>query len=193
MKHQTKRIVAIVLIIAISIGLGFTVDSVWTLIERRIYPLKYDEAVSAASEEFDVPKHVIYATIKVESGFDPDAVSRSDARGLMQMVRPTFEWLAGDEHLGEHISYSEVFEVDTSIRYGTYYLSYLYKKFDYNWDTALAAYNAGEGNVAKWLADTEYSDGNGNLTNIPCPETEKYVRKINRAIEMYQKLYPEHM
>ena len=192
MKQQTKRLIAIVLIIAISISLGVAVDMVWTFIEKKIYPVSYDELISDASKEFGVPKYIIYAVIKVESDFDADAVSSADARGLMQMIEPTFEWLTGDEHLCEHLPYRKIFEPETAIRYGTYYLSYLYKKFNYNWQTAFAAYNGGEGNVAKWLADPNCSDGKGNLTDIPFEETEKYVEKVNRAIDTYKKLYPEY-
>ena len=192
MKQQTKRIIAVILIVAISISLGVAVDMGWTFIEKKLYPIDYCEIVSEASEEFGVPEHIIYSIIKVESGFDPDAISPSDARGLMQMIEPTFEWLTGDEHLGEHLPYRTVFEPEVSIRYGTYYLSYLYKKFDYNWQTAFAAYNGGEGNVTKWLSDSEHSDGKGNLTNIPFDETRNYVKKVNSAIEAYKKLYPEN-
>lgn len=192
MKQETKRIIAVILIIAISISLGIAVDMGWTFLEKRLYPLSYDDLISNASAEFGVPKYIIYAVIKVESDFDPDAVSSADARGLMQMIEPTFKWLTSDEHLDENLPYRRVFEPEVSIRYGTYYLSYLYKKFDYNWDTAFAAYNGGEGNVAKWLADPKYSDGEGNLTDIPFTETEKYVKKVNDAIETYKKLYPEN-
>lgn len=192
MKQQTKRLIAIVLIIAISISLGVAVDMGWTFLEKKLYPINYDEIITSASEEFGVPKYIIYAVIKVESDFDPDAVSSADARGLMQMIESTFVWLTGDEHLDENLPYRKVFEPETAIRYGTYYLSYLYKKFDYNWDTAFAAYNGGEGNVAKWLADPNYSDGKGNLTKIPFEETKKYVNKVNHAIESYKKLYGEN-
>ena len=192
MKQQTKTFVAIILIIAISISLGIAVDLGWTFLEKKIYPASYADLITNASKEFGVPKYIIYAVIKVESDFDPDAVSYADARGLMQMIEPTFKWLTGDEHLGENLPYRKIFEPETAIRYGTYYLSYLYKKFDYNWQTAFAAYNGGEGNVTKWLSDSEYSDGKGNLTKIPFEETEKYVNKVNHAIDTYKKLYPEN-
>ena len=77
---------------------------------------------------------------------------------------------------------------EISIRYGTYYLQYLQQKFQ-NWNTTLAAYNGGEGNVAKWLENPEYSDGEGNLTYIPFDETRSYVKKVNRAMDTYEKLY----
>lgn len=189
---RTKRLIAIVLILCIAIGLGIIIDGVWTFIERKLHPTDYSEIISAASNEFDVPEYIIYATIKVESNFDPYANSSAGALGLMQMLPSTFEWLTGEEHLDEHLSTRALDDPEVSIRYGTYYLSYLYKKFDYNWDTAFAAYNAGEGNVLKWLSDKQYSDGEGNLINIPFKETENYVKKVNAQIEDYKKLYPEN-
>ena len=191
MNIQLKRFIAILLIACISVGLGVLINEVWTALEKRSHPLCYDEIISECSREFDVPTYIIYATIKVESDFDPEAVSSAGALGLMQMMPSTFEWLTGDEHLGEHLGTKRLYDPEVSIRYGTYYLSYLYKKFNYNWDTAFAAYNAGEGNVAKWLKDPKHSDGNGNLTSIPFKETESYVKKINNAIDMYSDLYGE--
>ena len=188
---QVRRIVAVLLIICISIGGGILINELWNIIDKKLHPVDYPEIISAASEEFDVPQYIIYATIKVESDFDPNAVSSAGAIGLMQMMPSTFEWLTSDEHLGENLSTKKLDDPTVSIRYGTYYLSYLYKKFDYNWDTAFAAYNGGEGNVAKWLNDKNYSDLEGNLTNIPYKETANYVKKINREIENYKSLYPE--
>ena len=180
---QLKRFAAVLLIACLSIGIGVAVNEIWSYAERRAHPQSYAEIISAASLEFDVPEYIIYATIKVESDFDPEAESNAGARGLMQMLPSTFEWLT-DEKLGEHLSPRALYTPEVSIRYGTYYLSYLYKKFDYNWDTAFAAYNGGEGNVAKWLVDPEYSDGKGNLTHIPFKETRNYVKKVNRNIKI---------
>ncbi len=188
---NTKRIIAILLIICFSIGGGIAINEIWNTLERYTYPTNYTDIIAEASREFDVPQYIIYATIKVESDFDPYAESSAGAVGLMQMMPSTFEWLTSDEHLAENLSRKKLEDPKTSIRYGTYYLSYLYRKFDYNWDTAFAAYNGGEGNVAEWLKNPEYSDLNGNLTKIPFKETRNYVKKINSAIETYQKLYPE--
>lgn len=190
-KAQVRRIVAVLLIICISIGGGILINEAWNAIDKRLHPKDYSEIIAAASDEFDIPEYIIYATIKVESNFDPNAVSSAGAIGLMQMMPSTFEWLTGEEHLDENLSTRKLDDPEVSIRYGTYYLSYLYKKFDYNWDNTFAAYNGGEGNVAKWLADPEYSDLKGNLTNIPYKETANYVKKINKEIEAYKELYPD--
>lgn len=190
MKNTTvKRPVAILIIICVSIIIGIIANEIWNAIDRKTHPISYNEIICRYSAEYNVPDYVIYAVIKVESDFDPEAISSAGAVGLMQMMPSTFDWLTGDEHLAEHLPSKKLEDPEVSIRYGTYYLSYLYKKFDYNWDTAFAAYNAGEGNVRKWLCDPEYSDGEGNLTKIPFTETKNYVSKVNDAIDMYKKLY----
>ena len=191
MSNKHSRPLAIIIILALALAVGILTDFLWTAVEKAVYPQKYAELVSKYADEYNVPEDVVYATIKVESSFDPEAISHADARGLMQMLPSTFEWLTGDEHLGEHLGVDQLLVPEVSIRYGVYYLKYLYSKFDYKWDVACAAYNGGEGNVSEWLADSRYSDGEGNLTAYPkrFKETKNYVKKIDQAREMYRKLY----
>ena len=184
-----RRTLAVILIIAISLGVGFAADLLWTKVDHTTHPRKYHDIVTKYSVEYNIPEYIIFAVIKTESGFDPLAKSSAGAMGLMQMMPSTFEWLTGEEHLNEGLSSDSLYDPEVSIRYGTYYLCYLHAKFDRIWDTAIAAYNGGEGNVAKWLSDPEYSDGEGNLTYIPFDETRSYVDKVSSASEMYQKLY----
>ena len=172
----------------LSLLLGLLTDVVWTLVDKANYPQSYNELVEKYAEVYGVPEYLIYSVIKVESNFRPRAKSDVGAVGLMQMMPKTFNWLTGDEHLGEHLDARKLEEPEVSIRYGTYYLKYLMDKFELL-DTALAAYNAGEGNVAAWLENEKYSDGKGALTNIPFSETENYVIKVNNAIDHYKKLY----
>lgn len=189
MKGNTRRALAIFLILAIALGVGFAVDAAWTLIEKQAHPQDYADLISQYATEYNIPTDIVYAIIKTESNFDPLAESSVGALGLMQMMPSTFEWLTGEEHLQEHLPTSALRDPKVSIRYGTYYLLYLFRKFDYNWNTVFAAYNAGEGNVAKWLKDSNYSDGEGNLIEIPFPETAAYVEKVNHAIDTYRELY----
>ena len=183
------RTVAVLLIIAIAFGIAFGIDLLCNKLEEGTHPLEYSEYVEQYAGEYNIPEYVIYAVIKVESDFDPLAKSSVGAMGLMQMMPSTFEWLTGSSHLNEKLPAESLYIPKVSIRYGAYYLNYLYKKFDYNWDTALAAYNGGEGNVARWLEDPEYSDGEGNLTYIPVKETRNYVKKVKAAMETYENIY----
>ena len=191
MNEKNKRVLSILAILAVSLVLAVIIETIWGVADHTVHPQKYAETVTKYSQEFNVPEDVIYATIKVESNFDPNAISRAGARGLMQMMPTTFDWLTGDEHLGENLPQIMLFDPEVSIRYGTYYLKYLYTKFDHNWETVAAAYNGGEGNVTKWLADSRYSDGSGNLTDFPDEfgETENYVKKIAKERKAYQRIY----
>ena len=191
MKRNRSFAIPLILIIIISIILGIIINAVWNYIEIKNNPTTYNEIVKKYSLEYGVPERIIFATIKTESSFDCNAVSSSGAMGLMQMMPTTFEWLTSDEHLDEALPKDALFDPEVSIRYGTYYLSYLAKKFDYDWNIVSAAYNAGEGRVLEWLESDEYTDENGNLIKIPKKETKAYVKKINDAIDTYTKLYPE--
>ena len=185
---KIARPVAIILIIAISFLAAFAINGVLRGVEKLQRPDKYREIVEKYAAEYNIPSYIIFAIIDVESDFDSEAISRVGAVGLMQMMPSTFEWLTSADHLGENLSPEALCEPEVSIRYGTYYLRYLFEKF-YNWDTVFAAYNAGEGNVAKWLQSSEYSDGNGNLTDIPFKETRQYVKKVNKSIDYYKNTY----
>ena len=193
MKSTAKRTLIIVIIITIAIAAGLCLDAVWSLLEKKAHPKDYSDIVEKYAVEYNIPPEVIFAVIKTESGFDPNARSSAGALGLMQMMPSTFEWLTGEEHLNENLITLKLFDPDVSIRYGTYYLSYLKNKFfttdEVDWDIIFAAYNGGEGNVAKWLSAPECIDENGKLVNIPFPETRSYVSKVNKALDTYKELY----
>lgn len=172
--------------LVISIIFGFLFDFIVNKAEEGTYPRRYELIVSEYSEKFGVPETVIYAVIKTESDFDQNAVSSAPAFGLMQLTEETFEWVSGK--LKESPSAFDIYEPSTNIRYGVWYLSYLYGKFG-SWDVAFAAYNAGPGNVSSWLEDSEYSSDGETLDYIPFKETRNYVEKVNRAIKKYEELY----
>ncbi len=144
--------------------------------------------VQAASTEFDVPVAMILAVIRTESDFLPDAVSDAGAMGLMQIMPETFRFLY-EEKLCEPLSPDRITDPAINVRYGTYYLSYLLERFDHA-ETALAAYNAGEGRVEEWLEDEKLSR-DGVLYTIPFPETAVYVEKVLSAYAHYLEKYPQ--
>lgn len=181
------KIILILLIIAIP--LGFLFDAACTFVEKRVYPLEFTEYVEKYSEEYKVPKELIYAVIKCESDFKSNAVSSVGTIGLMQMLPSTFKDIT-DNYLYEGLDTGMLYDPETNIKYGTFYLSWLKSNLD-NWDTAIAAYNGGIGNVQKWLADKEYSDDGKTLKTdkIPFKETRNYVKKVNNNMEKYKELY----
>ncbi len=183
-----KRCLCVLLILALAIAAGLISNQIWLAIEESTHPIPYRDTVMRYSLEYEVPEHIIYAVMKTESGFDPDAVSSVGARGLMQMMKPTFEELTGDRYLREYLSFDDLFTPEVSIRYGVYYLRYLYDMFG-DWHCVLAAYNGGLGNVRKWLSDPDCADAEGNLTYIPFDETRSYVYKVEEAMDVYWDLY----
>lgn len=192
-KHRTLIVFAIILLASILAALLANLGIY--IIERILYPLEYEDIVKKYSKEYNVPEYIILSIINIESSFDPEAVSVDGAMGLMQMLPSTFTWLSSFEHLNENLPTESLFDPDVSIRYGTYYLKYLFEKF-YNWETVYAAYNGGEGNIALLLDDPEYSDGKGNITKFPkikgtfdLTETEKYVQKAKDNVEHYRDTY----
>lgn len=153
-----------------------------------LYPQEYAQQVRHASIEFGVEEPLIYAVIRTESGFRPEVESSVGASGLMQLMPSTFDWL--QENLNGEVTYSadSLADPDINIRYGTYLLSILLKKYEVR-DTAIAAYNAGTSTVDGWLQDKSLSPDGKTLTTIPYEETSAYVRKVSEAYEMYKKLY----
>ena len=137
-----------------------------------IFPIRYYGYVKKYCSEYEVEPSVALAVIWTESKFRPQAVSSAGARGLMQLMPSTAEWLS--KMLGEEYSDDKLYEPEYNIRLGIFYLSYLRQSFE--GDYVLAAYNAGEGNVKKWIA----SGG-----EIKFAETQNYIKKVN----LIQKLY----
>lgn len=135
--------------------------------EKAVYSI-----VLAAANTYGVSPAMVLAVIRTESDFYQDAHSSAGAVGLMQLLPQTFVYLR-EEKLKENLTDNDLWKPQVNIRYGTYYLSYLFSRFG-NWRVALAAYNAGEGRVEEWLSDSTLSDGE-NLLDIPYPETARYV------------------
>ena len=181
------RAVVIVLLAVLAIGMGFLADFIITCFEKTAYPRDYAEFVEVYAEAYGVPETVVYAVIRTESDFDSGVVSSAGAIGLMQMMPDTFTWLT-DEILFDHLDIGMLYDPETNIKYGTYYLSRLYDRYG-DWDLTFAAYNGGPGNVDEWLADSEYADGDGGLKEIPFRETRNYVKKVNSALKKYERLY----
>ncbi len=187
--QTAKRAALLLLVLLLLISAGLMTEPLTEPPAEEAYPLLYREEVMAASLAYDVPEELIYAVIYAESSFDPTAESADGARGLMQMVEKTFKELTGPTHLNEDLSFDSLFLPDVSIRYGTYYLRYLYDLFESDWTCAVAAYNGGLGNVRKWLKDPACVDVTGKLTYIPFEETRLYVAKVERTRAMYRILY----
>lgn len=153
-------------------------------LHKEAYQLKYEKEVDVASKEFGVPKELIYAVIKIESNFNPEAKSHAGAIGLMQLIPDTYSWVA--LRLGEKENPDMISDPLTNIRYGTYYLSFLSERLESD-EAIYASYNAGYTRVKSWLSDSRYSSDGIHLDSIPYEETSNYVKKVSKAREEYKK------
>lgn len=188
---KRKGCMSYILAVVLAVGLlYFTVGNGKTEIAKKIYPVKYQEYVEKSAEEYALDKYLVYAVIKTESNFDPEAKSHAGAKGIMQLMDTT----AAECNIKESFGYTipeDLFEPEKNIRIGCSYLRELLNTYG-DIELAITAYNAGTGNVKKWLGNDELSDGEGGLAEIPYEETEKYVKKVLRTYELYTKLYKEN-
>ena len=152
------------------------------LIVRLAYPRPYREEVQASG----LSPSLVYAVIKAESGFREDAVSRAGAVGLMQVKPSTAEFICTKR--GVAFDASRLCEGGYNVTVGCMYLAYLLERFPQT-ETALAAYNAGEGTVSDWLKDESLSSDGMTLSRIPYAETEGYVKKIKKYKKIYVFIY----
>jgi len=157
--------------------------------EQEDFQIEYKDSINKYCEEFDVDKYLVYAMIKQESNFNNQAISSAKARGLMQLTEDTFNWLK--PQLGESsTTYDDLFDADTNIRYGVFFISILQKNFSEQ-NTVVAAYNAGMNITTEWLQDSNYSSDGATLNNIPYKETANYVDIVDYNYKKYLEIYKD--
>ncbi|MCL2227357.1 MAG: lytic transglycosylase domain-containing protein [Oscillospiraceae bacterium] len=150
---------------------------------NRYFPLRYIDVVNEYARTHDLEPELILAVIHAESRFNSDAISRVGASGLMQIMENTAYWLAPQIGLDGFNYEAQIFCPEINIRMGTFYLNMLINRFN-DLDAAIAAYNAGSGNVGRWLSNPDYSSDGVTLDHIPFPETRNFVERValNRQI-----------
>ncbi len=182
-----KKLGSLILIIILG-SLIWAVFNIEDLCRKYIYPAKYSEYVETAAAENGIDKYLIYAIIKTESNFNENAESDVGARGLMQIMEDSFEWVKFRMDDNRDICYDDMFVPEYNIEYGSYLIKLLYEEYK-DVPTALAAYHSGRGNVSEWLADPEYSSDGKTLDDMPEGKTKHYVKKVMTAYEGYTDLY----
>ena len=168
------------MIIFISI-LCLMITVVFFVFNFFMFPRKYKKEIEECCKEFYLEQSLVYAIIKAESDFDKDAISKAGAMGLMQLLPTTAKWIASE--FNDDFFEDDLLDAKTNIKFGCFYLSYLFKKFE-NQDIVVCAYNAGETIVKSWL------DENGNLDEnlIDFKETKNYLKKVKAFKKVYSAL-----
>ena len=149
---------------------------------RLRYPLEYDLIVTGHAKNYDLDPALLAAVIYRESKFDADVVSDSGAIGLMQLLPDTAKGIAVHTG-GSRFRVRDLYDPEINVRYGSFYLRRLLVMYG-NERSALAAYNAGQTNVDRWL---EEGDG------IQFPETREYVDEVLEARGVYADAYADEL
>ncbi len=174
------------LTIVLAVFIAFLFESSTSPV-KVFYPEKYSQYVYKYSAENNIDPYLVFSIIKAESNFEEDAISRKNARGLMQISEITGNW--GAQVLGfEGFTLESLFEPETNIMIGCWYVNKLVKEFGDDLGLVLAAYNAGSGNVSLWLEDRAYSSTGESLDRIPFKETERYVKKVLNNYFVYKEI-----
>jgi len=168
----------------------FAVDAGRDALLEFMYPVKYSDIVEKNSEKFGLDKYLVYSVIRTESKFKEAAVSDAGAKGLMQLMDETAKECNEKGGFGYNIP-DEILDPEVNITLGCYYLKKLIDTYYGDISLAITAYNGGTGNVGKWLKDSELSDGDGGLLDIPFEETKGYLDKVLATYDKYKEIYKE--
>ncbi len=156
---------------------------------KIVFPLDYWPLIQRYAARHGLDAHLVAALVAQESMFDAGVRSAANAYGLMQLVPATGRRIGRSLGLGRRITTRSLTDPETNVRLGTKHLADLMKRFREP-HLALAAYNAGEHRVVRWLKEKPDLPQDEFIDDIPFPETQVYVRRILGTAEDYRRLYP---
>ena len=191
-KKRRQRQIALIAAIAV-LSLAIVGAVIWIAFDRapqtviRHYPMEYESTIRLCARLNDIPPAYVASVILAESSYAPQAVSSVNAQGLMQLLPSTAEWIAGK--LGETYTEGCLFDPETNLRYGCWYLGFLMARYNGDMRLSSSAYHAGQGTVDKWLENPEYSPDGASLAVIPYDTTNTYVQRVLKYYEKYAELY----
>lgn len=154
---------------------------------RILYPTPYWAQIRASSAANGLNPYMVASLIRQESGFNPQAISGSNAYGLMQLLPSVGRAMARKEGM-RHFRTSDLLNPNINIRLGTRYLKQLLDEFGGNPEYAFAAYNAGDNRVTSWQSQGPYEDMAAFVESIPFTQTHEYVEAIVRNEHMYREI-----
>jgi soluble lytic murein transglycosylase len=177
-----KLLFALVLVAAVAGGVFYINRTMPPWYERIRYPLRYSEYVRVHAREHHLDPALLAAVIYQESKFRSSAKSSSGAIGLMQLTPGTAEGIAIRTG-GSAFHTSDLYDPDINIRYGSWYLDNLFRKYRSE-RLVLAAYNAGQGNVDNWRAHGE---------PVQFAETRAYIKRVERLKKIYRDAWKSQL
>ncbi|MBQ8159560.1 MAG: dephospho-CoA kinase [Clostridia bacterium] len=156
----------------------------------RNHPMRYEELVDHYAALYNLQPAFVNAIILNESSFDYHAESGVGARGLMQLMSSTAEWIAGKLQVRDY-TFDMMWDPERNIEFGCWYLNYLSGLFSGDPVCVISAYHAGQGTVAGWLSDPAISSDGRTLsvTSLPEGPTRTYAGRVTLAYAIYDALY----
>jgi soluble lytic murein transglycosylase len=151
-----------------------------------IYPTYYADLILPLTESLNLDPALVFALIRQESFYDPNALSIAGARGLMQIMPPTGADIAQRTSTANY-TLESLWQPYRNIQFGAWYLRQMMDFFDNNQFAALAAYNAGPGRVQEW--SPLLSDLDIFVAHIPLSEPQNYIRRIYLNLDNYREIY----
>ena len=154
------------------------------------HPIYYKDLIEQYAAENNLKPAFVAAIILNESSFRTDAESSVGARGLMQLMPDTAEWIAGKLNM-DYFHFDFMYDAEMNIRFGTWYLGYLSRLFRGDPVSVASAYHAGQGTVTRWLSDeSKTRDGVSlNLDSLSDGPTKTYAGRVTQAYAIYEALY----
>jgi len=160
--------------------------------ETVTLPLRHDDIIRQQAREKRLDPALIAAVIYSESHFRDNQRSSAGAIGLMQVTPGTAQDIARKSG-ATSFRIADLDDPQVNIAYGSYQLRYLLERYGDNEVLAVAAYNAGEGNVDKWLVDASVNDRKFKAREIPFAETRRYVERVMDSRGQYRKEYKKEL
>ncbi|HBY76990.1 MAG TPA: tail length tape measure protein, partial [Cyanobacteria bacterium UBA11148] len=150
-----------------------------------LFPLPFIEPVVNWSQQRQLNPLLVMALIRQESRFEPEIRSIAGATGLMQVMPGTGQWIADKIQLKDY----NLKNPNDNVKLGTWYLDYTHQEYSNHSLLAVASYNAGPGNVAKWVRQYSFTDADAFIEEIPFSETKGYVEAVFENYWNYLRLY----
>jgi soluble lytic murein transglycosylase len=186
--RRRRRIAALLGFVAIvTIGFAVVMPVADRAVKEVTLPLRHEDIIRQQARDKDLDPSLIAAVIYAESHFR-DQTSTAGARGLMQITPETADEIARRSG-GTEFEQGDLGTPQINISYGSWYLRWLLDHYGGNETLAVAAYNAGTGNVDQWIG----ADPGMKAHEIPFPETREYVDEVIEIRDIYARAYADEL
>ncbi len=189
--RRRRAVVAVGVLLLVGIGLIVALPTVKKAYREFTLPIAYEDVIRQQAAEKHLDPALIAAVIYAETKFDPRP-SSAGAEGPMQILPSTALFLAKRSGATTFTT-GDLGNPQVNIAYGSYYLRYLLDEYGGHLVPALAAYNGGEANVNRWLAEARARGRRFTVQRIPFPETRAYVQRVLQAQRDYRHTYPTQL